>query len=887
MTTDHSPPQSAETGLSNGSAKRYFRLAFSPLSPLIGREHEVQEALLLLGNLEVRLLTITGPGGVGKSRLALEVALVVQREFTDGCCSVGLAHFSTPEQVELGIAQALGLRVRGRKLFERLKTFLREKHLLLLLDNFEQVQAAAPLLSELLLACPRLKILVTSRAVLRLQGEFEFPVLPLSVPDLLYLPSPEALMQYGAVALFVQRARAISSDFRVTAENSSAIAGICARLDGLPLAIELAAAHTKLLPPRQLLARLKRPLDVLTRGGPDLPLRHQTLRDTIAWSYGLLMTEEQRVFRRLSVFVGGCTLEAAEAVCTDPGEAITHVIHVIESLLDQSLLQRAKQESGESRLLMLETIREYGLERLAASGELERARDAHAAYYLSLAEQAEQGLLEVIQSIWIEQLEHERDNLSAALHCLLERKAVEEALRLAGALRKYWFESGHLNEGLEFLERAVSAMREDNVTASKQVRAKALYGISWILYWQSDFERARALAQESLELSRQGGDTRGTASVLRLMGSFESELEDDDTAGEAFIEESLLLFREAGDDAGIAAILLTLGARAFFRGEFARTLDLCRESLTLFKVLGDSWFIAVDLHFLGWASFCQGAHATASRLSEESVALFRTLGHQGYTAQAMTILGCEVAALGKEAAAAPLMQEALELAKNGESWEDMALALCSLGHLALHQGNRVQARARYGESLTVLTDAWTTDRLTMRTRWIPASSLEGLGEMALSQGKARLTAQLFAAAENLRVSGMYRNPIGIRQPYYERTLTEARAQLGEEDFAAFWADGRAMTPEEVLAAKEHIFGSEQVDVSTPGYFTTTPSPGVLTARQVEVLCLLAVGLTNQQIADRLVISRRTVNVHVDSIYKKLGLTSRAAATRYAMERGLA
>ncbi len=884
MTTDNSPPQSAEFGLSPGSAKRYFHHAFSPLTPLIGRDHEVQGALILLGNLEVRLLTITGPGGVGKSRLALEVALDVQREFTDGCCSVELAHFTTPEQVELGIAQALGLRVRGRELFERLKTFLREKHLLLLLDNFEQVPAAAPLLSELLSACPRLKILVTSRAVLRLQGEFEFPVLPLSVPDLHHLPSPEALVQYGAVALFVQRAQAISRDFRVTEENASAVAGICARLDGLPLAIELAAAHTKLLPPHQLLVRLERPLDVLTRGGPDLPLRHKTLRDTIAWSYDLLMTEEQRVFRRLSVFVGGCTLEAAEVVCTDPGELINHVMHMIESLLDKSLLQQVKQESGESRLLMLETIREYGLERLAASGELERTRDAHAAYYLALAEQA---LLEVIQSIWMEQLEQERDNLSAALHWLLERKAVEEALRLAGALRKFWFESGHLNEGLDFLERAVAAMREDNVTASHQVRAKALYAIGWILYWQSDFERARALAQESLELARQGGDMRGAASALRLLGTIESELEDDDTAGDAFIEESLLLFRETGDEAGIAAILLTLGAKAFFRGEFARTLDLCGESLALFKILGDSWFIAVDLHFLGWASFCLGAHATASRLSEESVALFRTLGNQGYTAQALTILGCEVAALGKEAAAAPLLQEALELAKKGERWEDTALALCNLGHLALRQGNKARALARYGESLAELTDAWTTGRLTMRTRWIPASSLEGLGEMALSQGQAALTVRLFAAAETLRVSGTYRNPIGMQQPYYERTLTEARAQLGAEAFAALWAEGRAMIPEEVLAVQDHIFGSEQVDASTPGYLTTTPSPGVLTARQVEVLRLLAAGLTNQQIADRLVISRRTVNIHVDSIYKKLGITSRSAATRYAIEHGLA
>jgi DNA-binding CsgD family transcriptional regulator/tetratricopeptide (TPR) repeat protein len=328
---------------------------------------------------------------------------------------------------------------------------------------------------------------------------------------------------------------------------------------------------------------------------------------------------------------------------------------------------------------------------------------------------------------------------------------------------------------------------------------------------------------------------------------------------------------------------------ALFQGEFARAQELWGESLAVFRALGDSWHIALALHFLGWASYCQGAYAAARRLSEESATLFRTLRNPAFTAEALTILAYEVAALGEEATAASFLEEALALGKKGESREDMARALCGLGRLALRQGNMAQAHARYGESLAVLMDLWTTARLTARTTWIAASCLEGLGEIAFSQGQAAWTVRFFAAAETLRVSGAYRNPIGMEQPFYERTLQAARTQLGEEAFAALWAEERAMTLQEALAAEGRISGSKQVNAVAPVLLPTkSPSPlfGGLTAREVEVLRLLASGLTNKQIAEQLVISRKTVNIHVNSIYKKLEITSRIAATRYAIEHDL-
>ncbi|MFL5589309.1 MAG: LuxR C-terminal-related transcriptional regulator [Ktedonobacteraceae bacterium] len=888
MTSHDSPPR-AVSERSPASRKRSARALPRPLTPLTGRDQQVREAETLLRSPEVRLLTITGAGGIGKSRLAWQVAVEVQQDFPNGSYPVELAHCTTPQQVERAMARAMGYQEKGRDLLAGLKRVLGEQHLLLLLDNFEQVPAAAPLLPELLASCPRLKIVVTSRAVLRVLGEFEFPVPPLALPDLEQLPAPAALLQYGAVALFVQRAQAITREFAVSEENALAIAAICTRLDGLPLALELAAAQTKLLSPQQLLARLDKPLEVLTRGGPDVPARQKTLRTTIAWSYDLLSAEEQAVFRRLSIFVGGGTLEAAEVVCTAQGGVRRPLTDVLASLLDDSLLQKGKQERGAPRLLMLETIRAYGLERLQVSREVSGTRQAHSAYYLALAEQAEPFLLDMHQSGWLERLEQEVGNLRVAVEWLVADNEAEAALRLVGALRQFWFLRGSLSEGQSLLEQALSASRQGDASVPLLVRAKALYAAAWIAYWQSDFERARKLSSESLDLFRQQGDTRSAAAALRLLGTIESGLGEDDMAAEAFFAESLRLFREAGDAAGTAAILLTLGALALFGGEFASAQELCGESLTLLRALDNSWYIALVLHFLGWAFYCQGAYATARHLSEESVAFFRGLGNPGLTAEALTILAYEVAALGEATAAVALLEEALALAKQGESWEDRARALCGLGHLALRQGNRAQANAWYAESLAVLRDAWATTRLTPRTKWIPASCLEGLGEIAFSQGQAAWSVQLFAAAEGLRVSGTHHNPVGREQPSYERTLRAARGHLGEETFAALWAEGQAMTPEEVLAAQGLLFGPEQADALTSGHPTTTspaPVPRGLTAREVEVLRLLAGGLTDKQIAARLVISPKTVNIHVASIYKKLEVATRIAATLYAIEQNL-
>jgi non-specific serine/threonine protein kinase len=359
----------------------------TPTTPLIGREQEVEAACRLLQHSEVRLVTLTGTGGVGKTRLAVQVAADLMDRFADGVYFVSLASINDPEMVVPAIAQAVGLtETRDQPLLDLLKASLQDKHLLLLLDNFEQVAAAAPRLSDLLAACPHLKMLVTSRAVLHLRGEHELLVSPLALPDLAQLPESEALSQYGAVALFLQCTRAIKPDFQITPANARAIAEICVQLDGLPLAIELAAARVKLLPPQMLLARLSHRLQVLTGGAQDAPLRQQTLRNTLAWSYNLLNATEQRLFRELSVFVGGCSLQAVEALCAAPGNEAVAALDSVTSLIDKNLLQVKEHEGGELRLVMLETVREYGLEMLSESGEEEITRQAHAAYYLQLAE---------------------------------------------------------------------------------------------------------------------------------------------------------------------------------------------------------------------------------------------------------------------------------------------------------------------------------------------------------------------------------------------------------------------------------------------------------------------------------------------------------------------
>ena len=847
---------------------RFFNLP-SQLTSLVGREQDTAGVCALLRRSEVRLLTLPGPGGVGKTRLALAAAVELYNEFADGVLFVSLAPVRDPHLVISAIADLLGLHHGTLK---DVQHFLRSRHLLLVVDNFEQVASAAPLIEEVLLACPQVKALITSRAVLHLQGEHEFPVLPLSLPDLHTLsqvPAEDISDRYAAIALFMQRAQALLPQFQLTSENVRTIAEICIRLDGLPLAIELAAARIKLLPPQALLARLSQRLAVLTDGARTLPERQQTLRNTLQWSYDLLNAGEQRLFRRLSAFAGGCTLEAIAAVCGlgDVGgeDQTSDVLSVVSSLLDNSLVYQVKQEAEEPRLAMLETVCEYALACLQEHGEAEDIRRAHTLYYLSLAEEIALHLMNGGQQLrWLRQLAEEQENLRAALGFLIEHQEVELAVQLSGALWRYWVNRGYFSEGRYWLAASLELPHAGKRTLA---RARALCGAGDLALRQGNYQVATALLEESVASYQELGETRGLAEALLHLGLSLASAQRFSEA-RALIEQSIALSREAEDRRLLGHALDSLARLAWKQGDIEATRALAEENLQAAPQLGEIRAKISPRKLLATVALVQGDYARAADLAQELLAISQEVGDRESEFSALYTLGTVALRQGDNAQALALYNRCLNFTSETGSMRNSSMALARLGEIAYEQGNYTLAAERYRESLSYAG--------TFEDREVVGVTLLGLERVAKAERRYWRAAHLLGAVEtriNVRI-----DLDAMARVAYERDVAALRTYLGDEAYTRARDIGSRMTPQQAVAISEPAPAATLN--ASPVY------PDELSEREVEVLRLVASGLTDVQVADQLVISPRTVQGHLRSIYSKIQVNSRGAATRYAVERRL-
>jgi predicted ATPase/class 3 adenylate cyclase len=716
-------------------------------TPLIGREREVEAACGLLRNSETRLLTLLGPGGTGKTRVGLQVAAELADDFEDGVFFVPISAITDPALVAPTIARTLGLSEGAQPPEELLEGYLRDRQTLLLLDNLEQVIEAAPVVERLLSGAANLKILATSRIPLGLYGEYEFPVPPLSLPDPDSLPPLEHLTEYEAIRLFVERARAVRPDFSLTEENGPAVVEICKRLDGLPLAIELAAARIKLLPSRVLLDKLGNRLKILTGGARNLPERQRTLRNAIEWSYELLDEGEKLLFGRLGVFSGGATLEAIEAVCDAEGDLPTDVFDGASSLLDKSLLRQEEGAAGEPRFAMLETIHEFANVKLAESGEVEAVRRAHAEYFLILAEVAEPMLWGAEDAAWLDRLEREHGNMRAALSWAIEHDEGELALRLGGALRWFWYMEGYYGEGRRWLE---ATLGKDWRAAAAEARAKALEGVGWLASGQGDLDRAQAAAEEGLKLSAEAvlGDVV-VADLQNVLGEAVARQRGDYEWAAKLLTESLALHRKAGDIRGIAWSLCNLANVTSDRGDYEQAKELYEEGLALSRELDGAELLGAYLINLGYESLLEGEPERAIALNEEATELFRKRGRRG----------------------------------------GLQHTLGNLGWATLLRGDFERAETLHKQSLRVSQD--------LGDKLVASDSVEGLACTAGARGEAERSAILFGAAEGQREAEGYEQAPrdrSLREPY----LAAAHAQLGEAAWSAAWEKGRSMQLEDTI-----------------------------------------------------------------------------------------
>ena len=875
-------PFSAEYPQSTPSGNRFepiWKVA-SILTSLIGRERDVAAICTLLQSSTSRLVTLLGTGGIGKTRLSLQVAVEMRQHFVDGVCFVPLAAISDPELLMPTIAQELGIQdSRTLPIFEQVKNFLCKRHFLLLLDNFEQLVTAAPLLEDLLETCPLLTILVTSRIVLHARGEQEFPVAPLALPDLAQPVERTSLEQVASVRLFIQRARSILPDFQLTSANVRAIAEICVLLDGLPLAVELAAARIKLLPPQSLLARLSRRFDVLSnKMRPSAP-HQQTLRSTLKWSYDLLDAAEQRLFRRLGVFVGGWTLDAVEAVCYyDCDREQVSALNEVASLLDKSLLLQIGRDEKEPRLQMLMTVREYALECLQESGEAEQTSRAHALYYLALAEEAEHRQYGGEQAFWLERLERDYENLRAALSWLSVQQEAELSLRLSGALYWFWTVRAFYKEGYSWAEKAL-ATREG---VSAGVLAKALRNAGGVAYNLCKNDLAEQYCQESLEIYRQLDDDQGTAMTLYWLALICCWIRHDYVRTRAYADEALALLTPLKDESAMADVFLVIAYIAFNQGNYAEARPFLERGLTCFRNASDLWGMAYALEYLGRVMIELEDYTLADAKLEESLDISKQLGYMDGVAYALGLKGYVALRQGEIVTARRLIEESLARHQERGQQSGIAEAQLLLAKVYRAEGNYAAAHALYEECFAL------GKTLGEQDTWI--SSLEGWAAVSLAQGQVARAILFWSVAAHQREEveiAMSR----LDRLDFEQAEIAARLQLGVQVFAALWEQGHMITPEQaLLAGEQDTLAKVEATLVHPRSGGKSSSgltyPNNLTAREVEVLRLIAQGWTDAQIAEHLVISVRTANKHATTIYNKIGVYSRSAATRYAIEHRL-
>jgi predicted ATPase/DNA-binding CsgD family transcriptional regulator len=838
----------------------------------------------------VRLLTFIGPGGVGKTRLSLQVAAELQETFTHGCCFVSLDSLYDAELVLPAIVQALHLPIAGTlPLVEQAKDSLREQHLLLVLDNFEHVIVAAPLLVELLHVCPRLTLLVTSRETLRLRGERTFSVLPLAQPDLTPASEVQTMMRSGAVALFVARAQEILPTFQLTPENAPLVAEICQRLDGLPLALELAAVRLKLLPVPVLLEHLDHRLALLTGGPRDLPSRQRTLRATLTWSYKLLSQEEQRLFRWLSVFSGGGTLAAVEAVARLLGDETTSLMDRQISLLEKHLLSQTEQDRAEPRIRMLETTREYGWECLSRCEELEQTRQAHAQYYRQLAEDAETHLFQTEEAWWFDRLEHDQDNLRSALNWLLVQAEAgkctswrEQALRLASSLIRFWIVRGHSLEGRTWIERALQESEE----IDKAVQAKVFMGAGWLAFLHGDLEQAEVRCTRSLQLYREGDERRGMSWPLQWLGWIALR-KGNELAASTFLAESHALGRNDNETDNLGYLLHFQAGNAIDQGAYEQAHHFLEESQALFQKENNQEGLAGSRRFAGRVLLRQGKETQAATLFEESLRMCQDIQHQGGLACSLHLLGRLARAQGDLSTAREVLEKSLHLFRVLVAPQATALVLAQLASIIALQEDAA-AESLYQESLELFQQMNDPAGL--------AFCLQEWGILAARQGELIWATQLWGTADAISSAPYSHGPYTLSVERleteiqdYERMVKAARDHLGKSVFLSAWAQGQTLTSEQVLAARGQPLILDQSLGKVRGKNQNQPAwseKQALTTREQEVLGHVAQGLTDAQVAEVLVISPRTVNAHLRSIYRKLNVTSRYAAIYYALTRAL-